>query len=346
MTVRYHSRRDVEVPDYNCMATSISAGVSRCLGIPGAGVDNAIAALVLDTLTPLALEVALSVQAEVESRADEADRLRHSHVERARHRAELARRRYLGVDPENRLVADSLEADWNDALRQLRDAQDDCDRAAAATSSLSDEHKAKIRALASDFPTLWRDRSTPQRERKRMIRLLIEDVTLDKTDVIHLHVRFKGGQATSFTTPIPPRAWQLYQTDPATLAQLDRLLDDHTDAEVADALNAAGHLTGHGQPFTSKIVLHLRRNHKLPSRHDRLRSAGKLTIGETAEALGVHPSTIKAWRRAGLLPSHKADDRNTRLFDPPAPGDPRLVKRQGSNLARRVPTRPAPGGAV
>lgn len=346
MTVRYHSRRDVEVPDYTCMATCISAGVSRCLGIPGAGVDNAIAALVLDTLTPLALEVALSVQAEVESRADEADRLRHTHVERARHRAELARRRYLGVDPENRLVADSLEADWNDALRQLRDAQDDCDRAAAATSSLSDEHKAKIRALASDFPTLWRDRSTPQRERKRMIRLLIEDVTLDKTDVIHLHVRFKGGQTTSFTTPIPPRAWQLYQTDPATLAQLDRLLDDHTDAEVADALNAAGHLTGHGQPFTSKIVLHLRRNHKLPSRHDRLRSAGKLTIGETAEALGVHPSTIKAWRRAGLLPSHRADDRNTRLFDPPAPGDPRLVKRQGSNLARRVPTRPAPGGAL
>ena len=346
MTVRYHARRDVEVPDYSCMAACISAGVSRCLGIPGAGVDDAIAALVLDTLTPLALEVALSVQADVESRAEEADRLRHSHVERARHHAELARRRYLGVDPDNRLVADSLEADWNDALRQLRDAQDDCDRAAAAASALSDEQKAKIRALAADFPALWRDPSTPQRERKRMIRLLVEDVTLDKTDVIHLHVRFKGGQTTSFTTPIPPRAWQLHQTDAATLALLDRLLDDHTDAEVAAALNAAGHLTGHRQPFTSRVVLHLRRNHELPSRHDRLRSAGKLTIGEIAKVLEVHPSTIKAWHRAGFLSSHKADDRNIRLFDRPSPGDPRLVKRQGSNLARRVSTQPAPGGAV
>ncbi len=346
MTVRYHARRDVEVPDYSCMAACISAGVSRCLGIPGAGVDDAIAALVLDTLTPLALEVALSVQAEVESRAEEADRLRHSHVERARHRAELARRRYLGVDPDNRLVADSLEADWNDALRQLRDAQDDCDRAAAAASALSDEHKTKIRALAADFPALWRDPSTPQRERKRMIRLLVEDVTLDKTDVIHLHVRFKGGQTTSFTIPIPPRAWQLYQTDAETLALLDGLLDDHTDAEVAAALNTAGHRTGHGQPFTSRVVLHLRRNHGFPSHRQRLRSAGKLSVEEMASALGVSPSTVKAWHRAGLLPGHKADDRNIRMFDPPASGDPRLVKRPGSNLARRVPIQQAPGGAV
>ena len=346
MTVRYHDRRGAAVPDYGCMAASISAGVSRCLGVPGAGVDDAIAALVLDTLTPLALEVALSVQAEVESRADEADRLRHSHVERARHHAEVARRRYLGVDPDNRLVADTLEADWNDALRQLRDAQDDCDRAAASAAALSDEHKARIRALASDFPTMWRDPATPQRERKRMIRLLVEDVTLDKTDVIHLHVRFKGGQTTSLTIPIPLRAWQAHQTAADTLALLDRLLNDHTDAEVADALNAAGHLTGHRQPFTSKVVLHLRRNHQLPSRHERLRSAGKLTITEMGDVLGVHPSTIKSWHRAGLLPSHKADDRNIRLFDPPAPDDPRLVKRQGSSLTRRVPVQPNHGGAV
>ncbi len=179
-----------------------------------------------------------------------------------------------------------------------------------------------------------------------MIRLLVEDVTLDKTDVIHLHVRFKGGQTTSLTIPIPLRAWQAHQTAADTLALLDRLLNDHTDAEVADALNAAGHLTGHRQPFTSKVVLHLRRNHQLPSRHERLRSAGKLTITEMGDVLGVHPSTIKSWHRAGLLPSHKADDRNIRLFDPPAPDDPRLVKRQGSSLTRRVPVQPNHGGAV
>jgi DNA invertase Pin-like site-specific DNA recombinase len=346
MTVRYHSRREAEIPDYQCMAACISAGVSPCLRVPGAGIDDSVATLVLDTLTPVALEVALSVQAEIETRADEADRLRHANVERARHHADVARRRYLSVDPDNRLVADTLEADWNDALRHLRDAQDDCDRATQAATALSDEHKAKIRALAANFPAVWRDPATPQRERKRMIRLLVEDVTIDRTHLIHLHIRFKGGQTTSITTPLPLKAWQAHQTNADTLALLDRLLDNHTDAEVADALNHAGHLSGRAQPFTSRIVLHLRRNHQLPSRHQRLRAAGKLTIAEFADALGVHPSTIKAWQRAGLVAGHKADDRNTRLFDPPVPGEPRLVKRQGSSLTRRVPTQPALGGAV
>ena len=346
MTVRYHTRRDVEIPDYQCMAACISAGVSPCLWVPGAGIDSSVAGLVLDTLSPVALEVALRVQAEIENRSDEADRLRHSHVERARHHADVARRRYLSVDPDNRLVADTLEADWNDALRQLRDAQDDCDRAAQAATAVTDEQKAKIRALATNLPALWRDTATPQRERKRMIRLLIEDVTIDRTDVIHLHVRFKGGRTASLTTPIPPTAWQARQTKADTCGLLDQLLDHHTDSEVADALNRAGHRSGTGQAFTGRIVLELRRNRQVPSRRDRLRAAGKLTIPEIADALGVSSTTIKAWHRAGLLSSHKAGDRNTRLFDPPIPGDPRLVKRQGSSLTRRVPTQPAQRGAV
>lgn len=173
MTVRYHLRRGVEVPDYQCIGEAIQSGARRCLTVPGGGgVDDAIGQLLLDTVTPLALEVALTVQAELEARADEADALRHSHVERARHRAELARRRYLAVDPDNRLVADSLEADWNDALRQMQTAQEDYERAVASAVALSDGHKDRIRALAADFPALWSNPSTPQRERKRMARLL------------------------------------------------------------------------------------------------------------------------------------------------------------------------------
>jgi DNA invertase Pin-like site-specific DNA recombinase len=346
MTVRYHQRRGVQVPDYQCVGESIQAGAPRCLTVPGAGVDAAISQLLLDTVTPLALEVALTVQAELEARADEADALRRSHVERARHRAELARRRYLAVDPDNRLVADSLEADWNDALRQLQAAQDDYERNAATAAALSDEHKTRIRALASDFPTLWSDPHTPQRERKRMARLLIDDVTLAKTDHIHLHVRFRGGQTTSLTIPIPPTGWKARQTEPQTFALLDRLLDDHTDAESADALNAAGHRSGEGKAFTRTIVLHLRRSNGLPSHAERLRARGMLTLGEIAQRLGVHTSTIKAWHRAGLLVSHKANDKNERLYEPPTPGDPRLVKRMGSRLANRVHVEPTPGGAV
>jgi DNA invertase Pin-like site-specific DNA recombinase len=347
MTVRYHHRRGVEVPDYQCVGECIQGGAPRCQTIPGAAVDTAIAQLLLDTVTPLALEVALTVQAELDARAEEADQLRRSHVERARHRAELARRRYLAVDPDNRLVADTLEADWNDSLRSLQAAQEDYERAtAAARAALDDEQRARVRALASDFPALWSDPATPQRERKRMARLLINDVTLHKTDQIHLHVRFPGGQTTSLTVPIPPMAWQARQTDPDTLAALDRLLDDHTDADAAQALNHTGHRSGEGKPFTARIVLHLRRAHQLPSHHDRLRAAGMLTLTETAEHLGIDTRTVKRWHAAGLLVGHKANDKNQHLYQPPTPGDPRLVKRMGRRLDRRQQTEPCPGGAL
>jgi DNA invertase Pin-like site-specific DNA recombinase len=345
MTIRYHARSGNQIPDYQCVKDCIDNAASRCQAIPGAAVDAAIGRLLLDTLTPLTLEVALTVQAEIETRAAEADAMRASHVERARHRADLARRRYLAVDPGNRLVAGSLEADWNDALRALQAAQDDYDNAAGA-SALTEADKARIRALAADFPALWTDPATPQRERKRMARLLIDDVTMTKTDRIHLDVRFRGGQATSLDIPIPPPSWQLRQTRPEVLAALDRLLDDHTDAQAATALNAAGHRSGEGKPFTGRIVLELRRSHHLPSHADRLRARGLLTLTETAGRLGVHTSTIKAWRRAGLLTAHQANDKNIPLFDPPDPADPRLAKRQGSKLSRRVHTATAPGGAV
>jgi DNA invertase Pin-like site-specific DNA recombinase/DNA-binding transcriptional regulator YiaG len=347
MTVRYHTRCGVEVPDYQCMNRCIQDGGQRCQNVPGAVVDEAIASLLLEALTPHALEVALAVQAELDTRVAEADALRRQAVERARHRADLARRRYLAVDPHNRLVADSLEADWNDALRALQTAREDYENAsAAAAAAPTDELKDRIRALATDFPTLWANPNTAQRDRKRMVRLLIDDVTLHKTDRIHLHVRFRGGQTTSLVAAIPPKAWQLRQTHPDTLAALDRLLDTHTDAQTANALNAAGHRSGEGKPFTARIVLEARRSNHLPSHAERLRAKGLLTKTELAAQLDVHESTVKSWTKVGILNSHKANDKNERLYQPPIPGDPRLTARQGSPLRKRVSTQHTPEGAL
>jgi len=339
MTVRYHTRRDVEVPDYQCQNRCIQDGAQRCQTIPGGVVDAAVGTLLLEALTPHALEVALTVQAELDTRAAEADALRRGHVERARHRADLARRRYLAVDPDNRLVADSLEADWNDALRALQTAREDYERAsAAATATLTDELKDRIRSLATDFPALWSNPNTQQRDRKRMVRLLVDDVTLHKTDAIHLHVRLRGRQTHSLVVPIPPTSWQARQTRPDTLAELDRLLDTHTDAETADALNIAGHCSGENKPFTVGIVVHVRRKYHLPSHAERLRAQGLLTTTELAQHLEVHPSTVKSWTKAGILNSHKANDKNERLYEPPIAYDPRLTVRQGSPLRKRVLT--------
>jgi hypothetical protein len=142
----------------------------------------------------MALELALAVQQEIESRLDEADRLRHRQVERAQYEADQARHRYMQVDPANRLVTDSLEADWNARLRALAAAHEEYQRQRAADRlAVDDEERKRILALATDFPAAWRDPKTPHRERKRMLALLVEDVTLLKQRQLTASVRFRGG---------------------------------------------------------------------------------------------------------------------------------------------------------
>ena len=208
MTVRYHQRRDQQVPTYVCQRDGIEHARRICQAVPGAGLDQQIGQLLIATLTPLAIEAALTVTAELEHRAAEADALRAAHVERARYHADLARRRYLAVDPANRLVADTLEADWNTALRALSQAQDAYDQARKHdTGQLTDAQKTRIRQLVTDLPGIWNDPATPARERKRITRLLLTDVTVTRTRAtITAHVRFPAGRPTPSPCPSrPPR---------------------------------------------------------------------------------------------------------------------------------------------
>ena len=306
------------------------------------------APLLLESVTPLALEVALTVQAELEARADEADALRRSHVERARHRAELARRRYLAVDPDNRLVADSLEADWNDALRQLRDAQDDYERAAAAAkTAFTEEQKSRIRALATDFPRLWSDPATPQRERKRMARLLIEDVTINKSDKIYLGVRFRGGKTTSLAVPLPPTSWQTRQTDPATLAALDQLLDEHTDAQTAELLNRHGHFSGTGSavhPENSVAPTSLQQAAEPSRTAEGQRAPHHTRSCCSSRRAHLHRQGLAPRRPACLSPSKRQEPQAFRATCTRRPS-PRQ-KAWAPALQNELPTHPSTGGAV
>ena len=180
-----------------------------------------------------------------------------------------------------------------------------------------------------------------------MARLLIDDVTLAKTDQIHLHVRFRGGQTTSLTIPDPAdRAGRPARPTPTPSPCSTGCSTTTPTPKPPTPSTPPGTAPARARPFTRPIVLHLRRAHSLPSHAERLRARGLLTIDEIAERLDVHRSTIKDWHHAGLLDSHKANDKNERLYEPPTPGDPRLVKRMGSRLANRVLTEPTPGGAV
>ena len=334
MTVRYHQRRGSLSPNYLCQREGIERGTPICQDVPGAGVDETIGDLLIATMTPVALEVALTVQNELASRIDEADRLRAKQVERARYDADLARRRYMQVDPNNRLVADSLEAEWNERLRALTAAQEDYERQRIADRKVIDaEQRAQVLALATDFPKLWRDPKTPMRERKRMLRLLVEDVTLRRDDVINAHIRFRGGTTRSLSLPLPKCAWELRQTPANVLRELEVLVGSHTDEEVAVILNERGHRSGEGLPFHAKMVLRLRREHGLKSRFNHLRAAGMLTRDEVARMLNVSVTTVKKRREQGLLHAERYNDKGSCLYAKPGAGA--LTKQQGRKLSRR-----------
>jgi hypothetical protein len=194
MTVRYHQRGGTLWPTYVCQRRGIAHAEPICQSIPGRGLDDAIGRLLIDTVTPLTLEITLTVQREIQIRLEETDRLHRRAVERARYEADLARRRYLQVDPANRLVADEVEAQWNRALQQVADAHATAERHRQADRlPVEAEAHARIVALATDFPRLWQDPQTPDRERKRMVRLLLDDITLIHAATgVTAHVRFRG----------------------------------------------------------------------------------------------------------------------------------------------------------
>lgn len=318
MTVHYHRHKQKIIPYYLCQREGIEHGEPICQSINGAAVDKAVSDLVIDSFTPLALEVALNVQDEMKARFNEADLLRRKHVERIHYEADLARRRYIQVDPENRLVADTLEGEWNTKLRTLNDAQQEYEQQRKKDLKIiSADEKEKILALATDFPRLWNDAGTQCREKKQMMRLLIADVTLTRNGdrTIEVDVRFKGGAAKSLHLPAPVRAWELNRTSKALIDRIDSLLDGHTDAEIADILNSEGKTSATGMIFRPIVVGTIRRRAGLISRYERLRERNLLTLCEVSTKLNISTKTVRDWAEAGIIKTYRYNDRNSYVYE-------------------------------
>jgi DNA invertase Pin-like site-specific DNA recombinase len=316
MTIRYRNCKAGLQPVYVCQREGISHAEPICQSIPGAKVDEAVGELLLEMVGPLSLQVALEVQDAIQSQLAEADRLRQQQVQRARYEADLAKQRFMRVDPNNRLVADTLEGDWNEKLRRLREAQETCERERQADRELLDQkQREEVLSLARDFPRLWKDTRVSYHERKRMVRLLIEDVTLLKAEELTLGIRFRGGATRRLTLPLPPPSYRTWQTPPEIVAQIDRLLDQYTDGQIAAQLNQQGLRSGKGGCFQCRSIEHVRRAYRLKSRYDRLREKGMLTVQEIAKRLGVVTGTVHAWRELGILKA-QAYNTNEYLFEP------------------------------
>jgi hypothetical protein len=343
MSIRYHDRRDRRIPDYVCQSECIEKGMPKCQSIRGEGIDEAIGQLLIESVTPLALEVVLEVQQQIETCLADAQRLRLQHLQRLQYDADRARLRYMRVDPDNRLVADTLEAQWNEKLRLLAEAKETAQRQHRLDACrITEEQKDRIRALAADFPRMWRDPQTSDRERKRIARLLLEDVTLSRDRNVLVQVRFRGGAARELRLPLPQRSCDRWRTPGSVVAEVDRLLDRHGDAEVAGILEERGLKTGAGGRFDAHKIGRLRRQYRLKSRRERLQSQGWITVRQMASLLGCPLTVVTHWRTVGLLSAIRFSSRSDLLYQPPSD---EIIAKIRSRLQpfRWKPLNPQPG---
>jgi len=331
--VRYARRRGREEAWYVCDRGHTARGESNCQSIAGAPIDEAVGSLVAEEMTPAAVELAIEIRREVEARCEEADQLRCRAMERAQIEADLAQRRFMLVDPSNRLVAYTLEREWNEKLRALAETREERERARQQDHIVLDEAvRQRLAAMTTDFRKLWDDPDTANRERKRLLAYIIEDATLIKIPaegITKTYVRFKGGRTKTLTTWNPKSSAQQITTRPEVVHLVDQLLDHHVYSEIAAILNERGfHPGASARPgraadrFSAKHVAYLMHTYGLPSRFDRLRQRGMLNKREMADRLGVHELTVDRWAKHGLIRAHFYNDHGWQLYEPPGPNTP------------------------
>lgn len=335
MGVHYSQEHGQPVPTYVCQETAARKGGKVCQSVPGKVVDPAIGALLVELMTPMTLEVSLAVQNEIEARSAETDALRRQHIERTRYEAELARRRYMTVDPDNRLVAGALEAEWNEKLRLYNGAVEDYERRAQQeAAALDGKMRRQILELAEQFPRIWADPRVDVRERKRIVRLLVADVTLIKAETITAHVRLPGGATRTLQLDRPLPIAQIRKFKPELVAEVDRLLDKHCDREISEFFNQQGLRTWEGEPFNLKKIAHIRTAYNLPSRRQRLRDRGMLTTEEVAKRFGVSQTAVHQWGRQGLITKCYSDNLHRGLWE--LPSGHTIIKGCGGRGARHA----------
>jgi len=318
MTVRYRVRHGHPVPDYVCQKQSIKTAAGRpCQVITGTGLDDAVSEVILDAVSPASLDVAFQVFEEIRTRKAELDRIRRAQVERIREEAEFARRQYMLVRPENRLVADTLERQWNEKLASLSQAEEEYRKTKEEASGITAEDQVHVEALAQDLPRVWKDARTSARDKKRMLRLLVEDVTLTRAaPLVQIDIRWRGGATTTVTRPLAPTWPDLVRTPSSIVEMVRALASCETDREIAQTLNARDLHSGKGRPFAPNIIKCIRATYGIDSMGDRYRKQGWFTSDEMAAQLKVDPKTARRFAREGLLRGLKVNDKGDILFAP------------------------------
>jgi len=309
MTIRYMD--DGKIPLYECNQLHKSLGEQTCQSLRGDRIDAAVARVFLEAMQPAQLKVSMAAIDQISQQARRADRQWELMLERVRYEAELARRRFQAVDPENRLVGRTLERDWEARLAEVEHLErESAARPALSTRLVDPAERARILALAQDLPALWHATTTTHVERKQLIGFLIKDVCLNRGDtMIEVSIRWQTEACTVLSIPRPKRSCDARRTDPVVLARIRALAADTTDRRIAEILDQEGFRSGTGCCFTQNRVKQIRYIYSIPSGCPEgpsscvggFRADGRCPSKTAADSLQVNVSTINAWCQSGVL---------------------------------------------
>jgi DNA invertase Pin-like site-specific DNA recombinase/transposase-like protein len=301
------------VPGYQCNGgVLVGGGQGRsCTRASGLRIDPAVAGHVLQALTPLALQAALDAADQAEAGHDAALEQWRRQAEQARYAATRAERRYRAVDPENRLVARGLEAEWEAALQAARDADAELERREQARPvQLSPDERAQILALGTDLPALWAAPSTTDRDRKELLHALLDDVVItvdNQARTARLVLHWKGGMVSETSADLP-RPKPPYRTSEDTISLIGRLAAHYDDSMIAKVLNQQQRRTAQGVSFTPANVATIRKRNAIPARqggtgHDE--DGEVMSVHQAAAGLGITASTLYRWVNDGFVPGEQ-----------------------------------------
>jgi len=325
MTVRYLKLKHDTAPSYECCMMHKQYADPVCQSIRGDGIDATVAQALLDAMQPAQLEVSLATLEQIEARTRQIDHQWQLRIERAAYEADLARRRYVAVDPENRLVARSLEKDWNTKLHETQRVEQEYAALPKSAARLaSPEERQRILALAQDFSKVWQAPTTTYVERKQLLRLLVKDVVLVKREnAIYVGIRWQTEALTDYEIPRRKNSFELIRTAPAVIERIRNLATSHTDHQIAKILNQEKLTAGMGGAFSAGKVNWIRYAYQIPTAcpscpgacPDGQRGDGRYSAKAAAEILNVHVATIADWCKAGRLDSVRS-----------SPGGPRWIR--------------------
>src|SRR5713101_6032344 len=323
-------------PGYHCSGKDIVDGRGvYCLNIGGVQIDQAVVDAFLKALTPAALEATQLAVQQLEADHDAALAQWRLAVERARYEAERAERQYRTVEPENRLVARGLETEWEKRLRDLATAETELQRREQQRPRpLSQEEKERIRSLGSDLYRVWTAPTTTDRDRKELLRTLLEEVivAVDRPERrAHLTLRWRGGTLMELDLSLPRSQPRGIRTDEDTISLLRRLAAHYSDDVIAGILNRQGRKTATGERFTANQVGSLRGYRNIPrfESPDAPPTGELATLKDAAKILGVVPATVHRWINDGFIAGEQ--------ITPGAPWSIRMTEEMRARFVEQAP---------